>query len=102
MITGDEIKPKGLETIPTHKDLVKERFKVDSTKVIDKPEIFLEQKKEIKIMIGWKTWFGAFLMLVSVIVHYVLGMPEIGEAIRNLALMFLGVGIAHKIDKAAK
>ena len=100
----DDVKPKGMEEIPTYKDLMKQRhFEIDSTKVIDKPGIILDNKeKENKIMQGWKTWLGAFLMVVSVIVSYVLGMTEIGKAIETLALMFLGVGIAHKVEKAVK
>lgn len=103
-INADDIKPKGLEEIPTYKDLMKQgHYEIDSTKVIDKPEIILDNKtKEEKLMQGWKTWLGVFLLGFSIVVQYVLQMPDVADGIRTLAYMFLGVGIAHKIEKAAK
>jgi hypothetical protein len=98
----EDLKPKGMEEIPTYKDLMKQRhFDIDSTKVIDKPEIILDNKtKEERVMQGWKTWLGVFLLGFSVVVQYVLGMADVADAIRTLAYMFLGVGIGHKLDKA--
>ena len=95
-----DLKAKGPETIPTHKDLLKDRG-MDSTAVISKPEIFTEQKEENKMMQGWKTWLGAFLIVGAVLIQYVFQMPEIGEAVKQLAYLLMGIGIAHKIEKAS-
>lgn len=97
----EEVKNKGFDKIPSYPDLMKERG-MDSVKVYPKPVIITNDEENTNMMQGWKTWLGAFLMLVSIIVTYVLGMPEIGEAIKNLALMLLGIGVAHKIEKASK
>ena len=51
-------------------------------------------------MRGWKTWTGGG-MLAGATFLQAMGYPEFGTMLGNFGLTFLGVGIAHKIEKAA-
>ncbi len=51
-------------------------------------------------MHGWKTWTGGGLLAGATFLQ-ALGYPEFGTMLGNFGLTFLGVGIAHKIEKAA-
>lgn len=50
---------------------------------------------------GWKTWTGAGLLGGATFLQAI-GFPEFGQMAGQLGLTFLGVGIGHKIEKAAR
>lgn len=47
---------------------------------------------------GWKTKIGAVLLVVGAGLK-TLGMVEIGEAIHEVGMAIMGLGIAHKVVK---
>ena len=49
---------------------------------------------------GWKTVAGAAVIGIGTAIT-ALGMPEVGGAIANLGTALMGIGIGHKIMKAA-
>ena len=51
-------------------------------------------------MRGWKTWTGGG-MLAGATFLQAMGYPEFGTMLGNFGLTFLGVGIAHKIEKVS-
>ena len=59
----------------------------------------LKQLKEAKFMKGWKTWAGAALIGLSAAVR-ALGINEIADILYAAGLALMGVGIAHKVEKA--
>ena len=50
-------------------------------------------------MKGWKTWAGAALIGLSAAVR-ALGINEIADILYAAGLALMGVGIAHKVEKA--
>lgn len=51
-------------------------------------------------MKGWKTKAGATLTGVGVALR-LLGYEELGDALASFGAILMGVGVAHKIEKAA-
>ena len=59
----------------------------------------IKKLKEANIMKGWKTWAGAALIGLSAAVR-ALGINEIADILYAAGLALMGVGIAHKVEKA--
>ena len=53
------------------------------------------------MMKGWKTWAGAGFMAAGAVLPY-LGYPELGAAVMKVGGALGVVGVAHKIEKAAR
>lgn len=47
---------------------------------------------------GWKTKIGAALLVVGAGLK-ALGMVELGEAVHQVGIAIMGLGIAHKVAK---
>ncbi|HWP84898.1 MAG TPA: hypothetical protein VNN17_06895 [Terriglobia bacterium] len=52
-------------------------------------------------MRGWKTWTGAALIAAAAVLRY-FGHGELADALLTVGAALGLVGVAHKIEKAAK
>lgn len=52
-------------------------------------------------MKGWKTWTGGGFMLLGAL-FIILHQPDTAAALISVGATFLGIGIAHKIEKTGK
>lgn len=96
----EDLKPIPPEKIPSYKDLMKERG-MDSTKVIDKPEIYTEQQKGNKMMLGWKTWVAGIGSILWGIIGAIVGVHSWTEVPNYILAGLAALGIGHKIEKTA-